>query len=125
MKVKICYEIDVNKEIEMTPEEYCNLRANHSSRPDIFPENCRHPTTSIDEKEKQELEEYLYDKEQKKINEIKDTIEALTKIKEICKSAHGCDNCPFYSDRIDECILQYDSPFDWIITNDGRLIHKK
>ena len=38
MKVKITYEIKIEKEIEVTPEEYCAIRANHENYPNVFPE---------------------------------------------------------------------------------------
>jgi len=52
MKVKLVYCVEIEKELEMTPEEYCDARADYS----IFPENAFNKKMIIaDEQSKEEL----------------------------------------------------------------------
>ena len=54
MKVKISYWIPEEKIIDITPKEYCHLRANPNYLP-VYPEKAFHldlePLTDADEKE--------------------------------------------------------------------------
>ena len=64
MKIKVSYKIKQEKEIEMTPEEYCVFRANFSSWGHLFPEKSWDMDIEIaDEKSKQELERYFWEKQ--------------------------------------------------------------
>lgn len=56
MKVEIHYSIDVSNIIDITPEQYCDLRSNFCRHPEIFPEDSFHRTTKIIEGK----EEYLH-----------------------------------------------------------------
>ena len=59
MKITVDYLIRVEKDIEVTPEEYCQIHANHKSRPDIFPDDCFDVNVSYGVDGLRELEDYL------------------------------------------------------------------
>ena len=59
MKIKVDYLIRVKKDMEVTPEEYCQIYANYKSRPDIFPKDCFDVNVSYGEDGIRELEDYF------------------------------------------------------------------
>lgn len=63
MKIAVDYLIRVKKDVEVTPEEYCQLHADRHSRPDIFPENAFDCNMSYDVKGMKELEAF-YERKQ-------------------------------------------------------------
>ena len=62
MKATVYYYQPVAKTIELTPSEYCNLRASFLSRPDIFPAGSVHQDITdyedLDDQSKKELENF-------------------------------------------------------------------
>lgn len=46
--------------------------------------------------------------------EVKEIINALKLIQNICQRSVGCDNCPF--SKNETCVLQDQAPIDWKIT---------
>ena len=63
MKIKVDYLIRVKKDMEVTPEEYCQIYANYKSRPDIFPNDCFDVNVSYGEDGIRELEDYFAKKD--------------------------------------------------------------
>lgn len=63
MKIAVDYLIRVKKDVEVTPEEYCQLHADCHSRPDIFPENAFDCNMSYDINGMKELQAF-YEKKQ-------------------------------------------------------------
>ncbi len=52
-------------------------------------------------------------------------IECLTVIKHVCKQHFiygndypGCVDCPFFSDRLGECLIREDYPHNWVLNDD-------
>ena len=64
MKVEIRYSIEVSNIIDLTPEQYRDLRSNSDRHPEIFPENSYSRTTKIIEG-KEEFVRFLLDRLQK------------------------------------------------------------
>ena len=60
MKVKISYIMRVEKVVEMTPEQYCYLRADHAD-PKYFPLEARETDMRpYSEKDESELTDYFF-----------------------------------------------------------------
>lgn len=59
MKVKLSYVIPYEKEIEMTPEEYCQFRSGKTRR-NYFPENSSSQESYLSDEAKEELNDWLY-----------------------------------------------------------------
>lgn len=65
MKVNISYCICINKTIEVTPKEYCELQEKRTctSKPDVFPNGCWSTVIEPnDDKDRRELDKYIWDK---------------------------------------------------------------
>lgn len=59
MKVKISYTMRIERVVEMTPEQYCYLRADHTD-PQYFPPEARETDMRpYSEKDESELTDYL------------------------------------------------------------------
>lgn len=63
MKVKIAYYIPVEKEIEMTPEEYCYFHADGTlNGKKVIPDNAIKEEIFVSKEAKDELNIYLFSK---------------------------------------------------------------
>jgi len=69
MKIKIAYSIPVEKEIEMTPEEYCEFNAGYNDH--IFPKEATHKDYNIADQESQiELCNFIEMKNKERLKKI-------------------------------------------------------
>lgn len=59
MKVKLSYTIPFEKEIEMTPEEYCQFRSG-KTRENYFPKNSSSQEYHLSDEARKELNNWLY-----------------------------------------------------------------
>lgn len=59
MKVKLSYTIPYEKEIEMTPEEYCQFRSG-KTRGNYFPKNSLSQEYHLSDEARKELNNWLY-----------------------------------------------------------------
>lgn len=63
MKVKVAYYIPVEKEIEMTPEQYCRYHADGTlNGKKVIPENAIKKETTLTEKAQEELDNFFFNK---------------------------------------------------------------
>lgn len=61
MKIKVTYYIPVEREIEMTPEEYCLFHADgklHGEK--VIPDNAIYEEVTLPAETREELTEYFY-----------------------------------------------------------------
>ena len=63
MKVKIAYYIPVEKEIEMTPEQYCRYHADGTlDGKKVVPESAIREETILTEEAQEELDNFFFNK---------------------------------------------------------------
>ena len=64
MKIKVCYYIPVEKEIEMTPEEYCDFHANGTlNGKKIVPNGAIKEEIILNDEAQNELDNFFYNKQ--------------------------------------------------------------
>ena len=67
MKIKVSYYIPVEKEIEMTPEQYCNFHADGTlNGKKVIPENAIREETFLTEEAQEELDSFLFENSKSK-----------------------------------------------------------
>lgn len=63
MKIKVNYYIPVEREIEMTPEQYCKYRANGILNDEkVVPENAIREETILTEEAREELNNFFFNR---------------------------------------------------------------
>lgn len=61
MKVKVSYYIPVEKEIEMTPEQYCEFHADGTLNGEqVIPKNAIKEETILTEEAQEELDKFFF-----------------------------------------------------------------
>ena len=64
MKVKLSYVLPYEKEVEMTPEEYCYFRSGKTWG-NYFPENSSSQEFYLSDEARKELDDWLYSKDKR------------------------------------------------------------